>query len=185
MVALKAYTYATCQGPGVIQNREAAEGLRKSKRLVDNRRTGGLELIKIPPDEVVKPEESNVDENLPQEESGRERGDKVREDHECETTVDYEKEAVTEDHSLDGSHHAGHNVHAKQVGQDGRDQGKHCEVRLVKVKLDEFRLQEVKESLELGLGEEENPEEDPAQEILVKEYAKVRLFSFRNHFNSF
>ena len=58
-------------------------------------------------------------------------------------------------------------------------------MRLVKVKLDEFRLQEVKESLELGLGEEENPEEDPTLEILVKEYAKVRLFSFRNHFNSF
>ena len=149
--------------------------MRKSKRLT-NEKLGGLELIKIPPDEVVKPEESIVDKNLPQEESGRERGDKVREDHECETTVDYEKEAVTEDHSLDGSHHAGHNVHAKQVGQDGRDQGKHCEVRLVKVKLDELRLLEVKESLELGPGEEENLKENPALEILAKEYAKVRLF---------
>ena len=148
--------------------------MRKSKRLT-NEKLGGLELIKIPPDEVVKPEESIVDENLPQEECGRERGDKVREDHECETTVDYEKEAVTEDHSLDGSHHAGHHGHAKQVGQDGRDQGKHCEVRLVKVKLDEFRLQEVKESLELGLSDQENYEEDSALEILVKEYAKVRL----------
>ena len=69
------YVICQCQGPGVIQNMEAAEGVRKSKRLVDNGRSGGLALIKITPDQVVKPEESNVDEELPQEKSGRKRGD--------------------------------------------------------------------------------------------------------------
>ena len=151
--------------------------MRKSKRLT-NEKLGGLELIKIPPDEVVKPEESNVDEDLPQEECGRERGDQVKEGHECETTVDYEREAVTEDHGLDASHHARHHVHAEPVGQDGRGKGKHCEVRLVKVKLDELGLQEVKERLELGLGGEDNSEEDPALELCVKEYTKVRLILF-------
>ena len=52
-------------------------------------------------------------------------------------------------------------------------------MRLVKVKLDELRLQEVEERLELGLGEEESSEEDPALEILVKEYAKVRIIIFK------
>jgi len=119
-------------------------------------------LIKIPPDQVAKPEEGNVDKELPQKESGsgRERG------YGDETTVDYEREAVKEDNSLDATH-AGHHVHVEQVSKDSRGQGKHCEVRLVKVKLDELRLQEVE-----GGGGEETYEEDAALEILVKEYAK-------------
>ena len=170
MAALKTITYFICQGPRVIHNREAAEGVRKSKRLCDNESFGGLKLIKISPDEVVKPEVSNVAEELPQEETGREQGVTVKEGHGNETTVDNEREAVN-----DATHHAGHHVHAEQFSQDGRGQGKHCEVRLVKVKLDELRLQE---SLELGLEKEENYEEDPALEILVKEYARVSLTIF-------
>ena len=47
--------------------------------------------------------------------------------------------------------------------------------KLVKFKLNELGLQE---SSELGLGKEENYEEDPALEILVKEYARVSLTIF-------
>ena len=81
MAALKTITYFICQGPRVIHNREAAEGVRKSKRLCDNESFGGLKLIKISPDEVVKPEESNVVEELPLEETGRVGGVNVKEGH--------------------------------------------------------------------------------------------------------
>ena len=145
--------------------KEAQRGARK--RTYQPRRA----LIKVPPDQVVKPEESNVDEELPQEKSGRERG--------YETTVDYEREAVNEDNCLDATHIAGHSVHPEPVGQDGRGQGMHCEVRLVKIKLDELWLQEVKGRLEFGLGGEENSDEDPGLEISVKEYAKARFIIFK------
>ena len=147
--------------------KEAQRGARK--RTYQPRRA----LIKVPPDQVVKPEESNVDEELPQEKSVKERG------YGDETTVDYEREAVNEDNCLDATHIAGHSVHPEPVGQDGRGQGMHCEVRLVKIKLDELWLQEVKGRLEFGLGGEENSEEDPGLEISVKEYAKARFIIFK------
>ena len=52
-------------------------------------------------------------------------------------------------------------------------------MRLVKIKLDELRLQEVKGRLEFGLGGEENSDEDPGLEISVKEYAKARFIIFK------
>ena len=154
------------------------KGIKEAQRGVRKRTCQPIPaLIKIPSDQVVKLEEIIVDEELPQENSGREWGDKVEEIHDDDATVDYEREAVKKNNSLDATKNAGHHDHAEQVGKD-RGQCKHCEVRLVKVKLDELRLQEVEERLELGLGEEESSEEDPALEILVKEYAKVRIILF-------
>jgi len=148
------------------------KGIKEAQRGVRKRTCQPIPaLIKIPSDQVVKLEEIIVDEELPQEKSGREWGDKVEEIHDDDATVDYEREAVKKNNSLDATKNAGHHDHAEQVGQD-RGQGKHCEVRLVKVKLDELRLEEVEERLELGLGEEESSGEDPTLEILMKEYAK-------------
>jgi len=153
------------------------KGIKEAQRGVRKRTCQPIPaLIKIPSDQVVKLEEIIVDEELPQEKSGRERGDKVKEGHDDDATVDYEREAVKKNNSLDATKNAGHHDHAEQVGQD-RGQGKHCEVRLVKVKLDELRrLQEVKGRLELGLGEEESSGEDPTLEIVVKEYAEEVTF---------
>jgi len=148
------------------------KGIKEAQRGVRKRTCQPIPaLIKIPSDQVVKLEEIIVDEELPQEKSGREWGDKVKEGHDDDATVDYEREAVKKNNSLDAAKNAGHHDHAEQVGQD-RGQGKHCEVRLVKVKLDELGLEEVEERLELGLGEEESSGEDPTLEILMKEYAK-------------
>ena len=80
--------------------KEAQRGLRK--RTYQPRKS----LIKIPPDQVVKPEETegNLDEKPSQEEeSGRKEEDKVNEGHDDETTVDFEEGAVKEGGSLDGA----------------------------------------------------------------------------------
>ena len=50
---LKTITYVICQGPGVRKNRGATEGVRKSKRLVDNRRFWGD--VEQEGDEVLVP----------------------------------------------------------------------------------------------------------------------------------
>ena len=83
--------------------KEAQRGLRK--RTYQPRKS----LIKIPPDQVVKPEETegNLDEKPSQEEeSGRKEEDKVNEGHDDETTVDFEEGAVKEGGSLDGASEA-------------------------------------------------------------------------------
>ena len=107
MAALKTITYVTCQGPGVIQNREAAEGVRKSKRLVDNGRFGGLALIKIPRDQVVKPidlggAEKNVEGEHAREEDASGPQKFEEEDNEEEVESVPEEEYVPEEDEMKG-----------------------------------------------------------------------------------